>query len=65
MIRNAENERLPLELGWSKKSDVVTLKDILTAVEHIRKATDLITGNSTTATQNESSHGARDLHFGL
>lgn len=58
----AENERLPTSLGWSKKNQTVTLKDILTAVEHIRNATNLITGNSTGA--KGSAHATRELHFG-
>lgn len=57
-----ENERLPTSLGWSKKNESVTLQDILKAVEHIRSATSLITGNKTETP--ESSHGTRDLHFG-
>ncbi|KAM0703001.1 hypothetical protein Q7P35_010433 [Cladosporium inversicolor] len=57
-----ENERLPTSLGWSKKSKPVTLQEILLAVQHIRNATNLITGNSTEATR--SAHATRELHFG-
>lgn len=57
-----ENERLPIELGWAKKEEKVTLQDILRAVQHIREATNLITGNSTRHTG--SSHATRDLQFG-
>lgn len=57
-----ENERLPIELGWVKKEEKVTLQDILRAVQHIRDATNLITGNSTG--QDALSHATRDLHFG-
>jgi hypothetical protein len=58
----AENERLPTSLGWSKKNETVTLQDILKAVEHIRNATNLITGNIIGA--KISAHGTRELHFG-
>ena len=58
----AENERLPTSLGWSKKEKPVTLQEILLAVQHIRNATNLITGNSTGATA--SAHATRELHFG-
>jgi len=40
----------------------VTLQDILKAVEHIRNATNLITGNG--AGDKVSAHGTRELHFG-
>jgi hypothetical protein len=62
LLTFAENERLPAELGWSKKNETVTLQDILKAVEHIRNATDLITGNSAGA--KVSAHRTRELHFG-
>jgi len=58
----AENERLPTSLGWSKKEKPVTLQEILLAVQHIRNATNLITGNSTGASG--SAHATRELHFG-
>ncbi|KAG9856300.1 Cloroperoxidase, partial [Aureobasidium melanogenum] len=38
-----ENERLPLELGWRRKNETVTLKDILSVVGSIRNATTLLT----------------------
>lgn len=57
-----ENERLPTSLGWSKKNETVSLRDILKAVEHIRNATDLITGEGRKL--NGSARKARDLHFG-
>jgi len=61
-----ENERLPTTLGWSKKNSTVTLKDILTAVQHIRNATNLLTGVEEEAGLKEQDGGrkARDLHFG-
>jgi hypothetical protein len=40
----------------------VTLEEILLAVEHIRNATNLITGNSTG--DKVSAHATRELHFG-
>jgi hypothetical protein len=58
-----ENERLPTELGWSKKEEPVTLQEILLAVEHIRNATNLITGSNSTGAK-ESAHATRELHFG-
>lgn len=57
-----ENERLPTSLGWRKKNETITLRDILTAVEHIRNATNLITGEG--GETNASNHRSRDLHFG-
>ncbi|KAG9664743.1 Cloroperoxidase, partial [Aureobasidium melanogenum] len=38
-----ENERLPLQLGWRRKNETVTLKDILSVVGSIRNATTLLT----------------------
>ncbi|KAL0934547.1 uncharacterized protein CTRU02_211346 [Colletotrichum truncatum] len=56
-----QNERLPSELGWIKKSEPVTQDDILKVVEMIRKSSNLITGSE------EASHKAlvRDLHTGF
>ncbi|PYH94343.1 Cloroperoxidase [Aspergillus ellipticus CBS 707.79] len=44
-----EHERLPTELGWKTKADVVALKDILRVSEMISNATDLITDPSIVA----------------
>jgi hypothetical protein len=57
-----ENERLPEELGWSKKADEVTLMDIMSLTTVMRKATNLQTGGNTTES---TPHGKRDLHGGL
>lgn len=58
----AVNERLPEELGWTKKSNEITLLDILSTTAMVRNATSLITGPSIEAP--ESPHTARDLHAG-
>lgn len=53
------NERLPTELGWSRKEAVVNIEDILKASKFIRDATSLFTDS-------ESGHGSkRDLHSGF
>jgi len=61
-----ENERLPTSLGWSKKNGTVTLSDILKAVEHIRNATNLITGDVGEAETKgrDGKRAVRGLHFG-
>jgi hypothetical protein len=63
LIMAAENERLPEELGWSKKTDEVTLMDILSVTAIVRNATSLLTGSPAEAP--ESPHRRRDLHAGL
>ncbi|KAF1920005.1 Chloroperoxidase [Ampelomyces quisqualis] len=55
------NERLPEELGWSKKSNEITLMDILSTTAIVRNATSLLTGPPAP----ESPHRRRDLHAGL
>lgn len=57
-----ENERLPEELGWSKKNDSITLEVILGATAVIRNATNLLTGG---AAAPADPHKRRDLHSGL
>ena len=53
-----EHEKLPTELGWSKKTEMVGLKDILRVTQMISNATSLLTGASTTAKR-------RDFHGGM
>ncbi|KAK6199734.1 hypothetical protein LQW54_009922 [Pestalotiopsis sp. IQ-011] len=45
-----ENERLPSELGWSKKVDAVTLDEITRMSDIIANATNLQTADTTTST---------------
>lgn len=54
------NERFPVELGWKRKSEVVSLEDIISVTTMIGKAANLITNSS-------SAQGARrrDLHAGM
>ncbi|THW11521.1 Cloroperoxidase [Aureobasidium pullulans] len=53
-----EHERLPHELGWSKKNETMTLKDILNVVSSIRNATSLLTPESASnQTADGESHG--------
>ena len=54
------NERLPTELGWSTKTEVVTLDDILRVKDMIQNATNLFTDDATTSEAPER----RDLHTG-
>jgi len=58
----AENERLPNELGWTKKSDEITLMNILATTSIVRNATSLLTGGDTAE---DSPHGKRDIHGGM
>ncbi|KAF2760421.1 hypothetical protein EJ05DRAFT_536531 [Pseudovirgaria hyperparasitica] len=43
-----ENERLPTELGWSKKTETVTMGEVLRAGGVIRRATSLLTSSEVT-----------------
>ncbi|RYN59007.1 hypothetical protein AA0114_g1900 [Alternaria tenuissima] len=58
----AENERLPFELGWTQKTDEITLMKIMATTDIIRNATSLLTGGETAE---DSPHGKRDLHGGM
>lgn len=55
----AENERLPVELGWIKSEKIVSLADITLLTSMIRNATSLITPSKSGAAV-----GRRDLHGG-
>lgn len=55
----AENERLPVELGWIKSEEIVSLADITLLTSMIRNATSLITPSKSGAAV-----GRRDLHGG-
>ncbi|KXH63184.1 hypothetical protein CSAL01_13194 [Colletotrichum salicis] len=57
-----QNERLPAELGWVKKTNAVTQEDILKVVEMIRNATVLTTGGEAQAPHKRM---RRDLHTGF
>ncbi|THV83693.1 Cloroperoxidase [Aureobasidium pullulans] len=53
-----KHERLPHELGWSKKNETMTLEDILNVVSSIRNATSLLTPESASnQTADGESHG--------
>ena len=58
--QETENERLPIELGWSKKADEITLQTIMGMTSVVRNATSLLTGAPAAAP--DSPHGRRDLH---
>jgi hypothetical protein len=49
-------------LGWTKKTDEITLMKIMATTSIIRNATSLLTGGNTAE---DSPHGKRDLHGGL
>lgn len=58
------NERLPTELGWVRKQDVVTLKDILHVAGAIKAAASLTTdsGSKLVTQQNRRNlHGALNV----
>ena len=57
-----ENERLPVELGWSKKNQSITLQAITSTTAIVRNATSLLTGG---AAAPADPHKRRDLHSGL
>ncbi|KAF3046289.1 hypothetical protein E8E11_005107 [Didymella keratinophila] len=57
-----ENERLPTELGWSKKNTSITLETILGTTAIVRNATSLLTGG---AAAPADPHKRRDLHSGF
>ncbi|ORY56325.1 Chloroperoxidase [Pseudomassariella vexata] len=56
-----ENERLPTELGWTKKVDTIDLEDAAKASELIANATNLITSANAVAHTSRR----RDLHAGF
>ncbi|KAJ8117379.1 heme-thiolate peroxidase [Boeremia exigua] len=62
MVYFFENERLPEELGWSKKNASITLQTILSTTAIVRNATNLLTGGVTTPAD---PHKRRELHGGL
>lgn len=53
------NERLPTELGWSRKEAVVNIEDILSTTNLIRDAVTLFTDAG------ENNGSKRDLHSGF
>ncbi|KAE8359094.1 hypothetical protein BDV27DRAFT_149878 [Aspergillus caelatus] len=55
-----ENERLPTELGWSRREEVVGLMDIMGVTQMIGNATNLITPSKESRAARR-----RDLHSGL
>ncbi|PVI01537.1 Cloroperoxidase [Periconia macrospinosa] len=57
-----ENERLPTELGWSKKVDTVTLENIIAVSHAIGVATNLLTTDGTPA---RMARHVGDLHAGV
>ncbi|KAI0442789.1 Chloroperoxidase [Xylaria telfairii] len=56
-----KNERLPTELGWKKRDDIVSLETILHATDTIRNATKLTTGSGTSVSKRGP---IRNPHFG-
>jgi hypothetical protein len=56
-----ENERLPEELGWSRRTDEVTLERTIRLTGVMAQATNLLTSGNATLVP----HGKRDLHNGL
>ena len=58
--KDVGNERLPVELGWQKKENEVTLEDILATTAIVRNATSLLTS----AASSEPHKRRMDLHVG-
>ncbi|VUC29946.1 unnamed protein product [Clonostachys rosea] len=56
------NERLPTELGWSKKTEVITLDIITDAANAIRNATSLFTPSASEAIVRRHIGRTGDLH---
>ncbi|KAJ5103881.1 hypothetical protein N7532_004410 [Penicillium argentinense] len=54
-----ENERLPTDLGWKKKQEVISLDDIVKLSQMITQATSLLTAKEGLVVRN------RDLHAGF
>lgn len=46
-LNKTENERLPSELGWTKKETAVSLTDIMSVTDVVRNATSLFTSAGT------------------
>lgn len=46
-LNKTENERLPSELGWTKKETAVSLTDITSVTNVVRNATSLFTSAGT------------------
>src|SRR5690242_8305853 len=59
-----ENERLPEELGWTKKTDPITLQIILGTTDTVRNATSLLTGGAAEAAPADPNK-RRNLHSGM
>ncbi|TVY56695.1 putative sterigmatocystin biosynthesis peroxidase [Lachnellula suecica] len=57
-----ENERLPVELGWSKQANGVSLAEIGYVSEVISNATNLLTTSAATASKRNL---MRDIHSGM
>ncbi|KAJ8110960.1 heme-thiolate peroxidase [Nemania bipapillata] len=57
-----ENERLPSELGWKVRSDVVALQDVARMTGALRNATKLTTDSATTVSKRAL---GRNPHFGF
>lgn len=59
-FRCAENERLPTELGWTKKANPISLDEITRMSQLITNATSLLTGSDDSKVLK-----VRDLHSGF
>lgn len=61
---NAENEKLPTELGWVKQANAINLDQVMATSTLISNAASLITVDSNTTTTT-SAERRRDLHAGF
>ncbi|CAI6333271.1 unnamed protein product [Periconia digitata] len=60
-----ENERLPTELGWTRKTQVIKVEDILAINGKIGAATSLFTVDNAPNTTAHDMNRRRDLHAGI
>ncbi|KAL4864993.1 hypothetical protein BDV12DRAFT_188485 [Aspergillus spectabilis] len=60
-----ENERLPTELGWTRKLEVVSVEDVLKVSGLISEATSLITGEGSGDHESGGEKRRPDLHAGF
>lgn len=65
VTNRTENERLPTELGWSRKTEEVTLEAILAVSDMVGSKVSLLTDEANSTTTKRSLRAVRDLHSGL
>lgn len=61
-MSQTENERLPTELGWSKKTGIITREDVNRVTQVIANSTSLLTASSAAAVAPVQANQRRNLH---